>query len=314
MAKTINDIQIINDLKGTVWKLKENISDYAIKNQVLLRLGSTSSSAEDTIEYKYGNNTLTKKSILIGNYNGEKIIISLADGNITADSRVYIYKNDEYISPYGEEPRYLTFGDWNAKAFSGKISDGDITEEEVIALIKHIADLVPEESIKTIDDLKGTIWILKEDLTTWNNEEDIVLAFTKKNYLSPFTYRTENSLITNQLQFAFETSYAGLADNTIAFTDKLLGGTTKRIVKNGVYQGTYGTLPRKLTFNDWENYTLILGNEEKFLNELREIADLVVEEPEKPTGTIVRVNGKILNKVNGKKVRAIHYGDKTWEL
>lgn len=310
MAKTINDIKIIDDLKNTTWKLKETIGDYTIKSPVTLRLGYTST----TIEYKYGNNTISKNSLLISNCGGTKIKITLADEESTDKSKVNIYEGDEYISPYEEEPRYLIFGEWVSSYWNGTITDGLITKEEVVTLIKHIADLVPEESIKTIDDLKGTIWILKEDLTTWNNEEDIVLAFTKKNYLSPFTYRSENSLITDQIQFAFETSYAGLADNTIAFTDKLLGGTTKRIVKNGVYQGTYGTLPRKLTFNDWENYTLILGNEEKFLNELREIADLVVEEPEEPTGTIVRVNGKILNKVNGKKVRAIHYGDKTWEL
>lgn len=30
--------------------------------------------------------------------------------------------------------------------------------------------------------------------------------------------------------------------------------------------------------------------------------------------SIVRINGKTINTVNGKKVRAIHYGDKTWYL
>lgn len=152
------------------------------------------------------------------------------------------------------------------------------------------ADIVAN-NITSIDDLKGTIWNLKADVSNITFNSECWLYFTKKDNTSPYTYRTDKSLITNKLGIQFNEEIEGLT-----FSERVIaGGTNTSIFSNGVYNSNYGTFPRRLIFNDWNSFSFVFGDENLFIEYLNKIAVQQITDVNELKGTSWKLRQDITN-------------------
>ena len=150
------------------------------------------------------------------------------------------------------------------------------------------ADIVAN-NITSIDDLKGTVWNLKEDVSYITFGVECWLTFTVSGSASPFTYRTNNSLMTQNKIIIF-----GEQNDNLSFQENMLS-TSKTIFSNGTYNSNYGTLPRRLIFNDWNSYGFFYGNENIFLEYLNKIAVQQITDVNELKGTSWKMRQDITN-------------------
>lgn len=161
----------------------------------------------------------------------------------------------------------------------------------VVAPQEEVKADVVANNITSIDDLKGTIWNLKADVSNITFNSECWLYFTKKGNTSPYTYRTDNSLITNKLGIKFNEEIEGLT-----FSESVIaGGTNTSIFSNGVYNSNYGTFPRRLIFNDWNSFSFVFGDETLFIEYLNKIAVQQITDVNELKGTSWKLRQDITN-------------------
>lgn len=180
--------------------------------------------------------------------------------------------------------------------------------------------------INNLEDLQGTVWKLNDtftsnyddmvytDLTCTNEGEQVLIGVYKYgDRIIPI--KTGSNLTGTYGVIEFVNIGPRNASNRFV---SIYWDGKRRILWNAEgWQNDYGTEPRYLIFNNWSSGKIFqtdyinFGKEGcDFLGVLKDNATFIGEN----ANTIVKVNEDILNKVNGKKVRAVHYGDKTWEL
>lgn len=159
----------------------------------------------------------------------------------------------------------------------------------VIAPQEEVKADVVTNNITSIDDLKGTVWNLKEDVSYITFGVECWLTFTVSGSVSPFTYRTDNSLMTQNKIIIF-----GEQNDNLSFQENMLS-TSKTIFSNGLYNTNYGTFPRRLIFNNWESYGFFYGNEEIFIQYLYKIAVQQITDVNELKGTSWKLRQDITN-------------------
>ena len=175
----------------------------------------------------------------------------------------------------------------------------------VVAPQEEVKADVVANNITSIDDLKGTIWNLKEDVSNITFDVECWLIFTYSGSISPFTYRTDNSLITQNRMIKFEEQ-----NDNLSFQEYSIG-TPTTIFSNGLYNSTYGTFPRRLIFNDWENYGFFYGSEEIFIEYLNKIAVQQITDVNELKGTSWNLRQDITNIQIGETGYIFYFSDES---